>query len=100
MDFDREFERHKQRISNFGLLRFASVWLLVLSVVGLFVPGAAGWGITGIILAVILIVVSNAARSASAQRVKAMLEHAMFETPEGRQAIRDEATRRLRDHDY
>ncbi|MBF0671787.1 MAG: hypothetical protein IR160_04290 [Salinibacterium sp.] len=101
MDLEHELMRLKQRFDNFGLLRFGAVCLAVVSFVGLFAPEGAGWGTAGVLLGLVGVGISNAGREACAQRANAMLvEFNLFHTPEGRQAIQDEAARRLREHDY
>ena len=93
-------ERAKRAHGNWGLLRFAMGWLFVLSVVGLFVPGALGWAIAGLIVSAVLWLFATAKRNFYAHAVAQGTEYLLFGTPEGQQAIRDEAARRLREGDY
>lgn len=93
-------QRVQSRRGNWALVRFAMSWLFVVSVVGLFVPNALGWAIAGLVISIMLWLFAHAGVRACDNVLASYTEYVMFHTPEGQQAIRDEAGRRLREGDY
>jgi hypothetical protein len=89
-----------QRRGNFALLRFAMIWLFVISVVGLFVPSTMIAAIFGVLVAVVLFLSSNETIRQADKNIAAFSEYLLFSVADGQQAIRAEASRRLREGDY
>lgn len=85
----------RRRYSAFGLLRFAAGWGVVLSIVGAIIGWWGGW----ITLVICVIVIGACTASMRTLRAQAAT-YSLLYTAEGQQAIRDEATRRLREGDY